>query len=282
MKRVCLSVIMGFGLIISSCSGSSSSSETTPDLPVDPDKVEIEETIKVMAYNIHHANPPSKPDFIDINAIIRVVKAQDPDLLALQEIDVNTERSGPFNQAKEIANSLDMYFFFGKGIDYDGGEYGVAVLSKWPLSNEQVVKLPTKSGTGGEPRTLTTAMVTTPGGTEIRFGSTHLDAQSEDTNRLLQIEKIVEIGQQETTPFIIAGDFNAVPNSEVINILDYHFERTCRLCPLTSSANNPVRTIDYIVYHHPQDKFKVKIHEAIDESYASDHRPIVAEIDILE
>lgn len=282
MKRSFLSIVLGVTFMVASCSGSSSSSGTTPDPTPEPVEEEVTETIKVMAYNIHHANPPSKPDVIDLDAIVRVIEAQDPDLLALQEVDVNTGRSGPFNQAEEIAKALDMHFFFGKGIDYDGGEYGVAVLSKWPLSNEQVVRLPTQAGTGGEPRTLTTAMVTTPGGTQIRFGSTHLDAQGEDTNRLLQIEKIVEIGQQETSPFIIAGDFNAVPGSEVMNISDSHFERTCRLCPLTSSANNPVRTIDYIVYNHPEDKFKVKNHKAIDESYASDHRPIVAEIDILE
>jgi endonuclease/exonuclease/phosphatase family metal-dependent hydrolase len=63
-------------------------------------------SLRIMAYNIHHANPPSRSDSIDIPAIVRTIRAQDPDLVALQEIDGNTERSGEGNQAEIIADSL--------------------------------------------------------------------------------------------------------------------------------------------------------------------------------
>src|SRR5690606_26409408 len=222
------------------------------------------------------------PDEININAIVNVIKQEAPDLVALQEVDVNTGRSGPGNQAEIIAERLGMNYFFGKAIDYDGGEYGVAVLSKFPLTEGKINRLPTQAGTNGEPRILVTAKITTPEGNTIRFGSTHLDAQREDTNRLLQIQEVVKIGENEQLPFIIAGDFNAVPDSEVIRVLDSHFKRTCRLCGFTSSAQNPVRTIDYIAYKHPENKFEVKNHEVIKETFASDHFPIVSEINILK
>lgn len=282
-KRKLLCPIIGVVFFLISCSGSTSSS-STPDLPPDNENSEeavaVEETLKIMAYNIHHANPPSKPGFIDLGAIVKVIQDEDPDIVALQEIDVNTGRSGPENQAHEIALALNMNYFFGRAIDYDGGQYGVAILSKFPLTEESINRLPTQPGTDGEPRILATAKITTPAGNIIRFGSTHLDAQNEATNRLLQIQEILNLAEDEELPFIIAGDFNAIPDSEVIAKLDSYFKRTCNACPFTSSAQNPVRAIDFIAYHHPSDKFSVVNHEVIDESYASDHLPIVAEIKI--
>ncbi|PKD21647.1 hypothetical protein APR41_01265 [Salegentibacter salinarum] len=76
--------------------------------------------LKVMAYNIHHANPPSKPDTIDIDAIIKTIQGQDPDIVALQEIDANTTRSGEGNQAEILEERLGMNVFFSKAINYDG------------------------------------------------------------------------------------------------------------------------------------------------------------------
>ena len=52
-----------------------------------------------MSYNIHIGNPPSKPGIIDMKAIIKAIKIENPDLVALQEVDVNTNRSGKINQA---------------------------------------------------------------------------------------------------------------------------------------------------------------------------------------
>ncbi|QNF35842.1 endonuclease/exonuclease/phosphatase family protein [Adhaeribacter swui] len=230
-----------------------------------------------MTYNVHHCNPPSKPDFIDIPAIVKAIQAQNPDLVALQEIDVNTQRSGAFNQAEEIAKALNMKFFFGKAIDHGGGDYGVAILSKYPLTETTVHRLPTKPETNGEPRVLTTAKVKLPNNTTIRFGSTHLDAQSDSVNRQLQIAEIARIAATEKLPFIIAGDFNASPESGSIKALDQHFTRTCQTCEPTIPVENPTKAIDFIAYT-PAKKFKVIKNTVVPEKYASDHLPVVAEI----
>ena len=240
------------------------------------------ETIRIMAYNIHHANPPSKPDFIDIEAVVDVIKKVDPDIVALQEVDVGTERSGSVNQAKKIAEQLKMNYFFAKAIDYDGGQYGVAILSKFPLTETKIYRLPTKASTNGEPRILATSYITLANGCKIKFGSTHLDAQQDGTNRLLQMDKITALAKDEEMPLIIAGDFNAIPGSDVVNKLDTYFKRTCESCPFTSSAQNPRRVIDFIALRHPFGSFQVVEHKVINETYASDHFPIVAEIKILK
>ena len=235
-------------------------------------------SLRVMAYNIHHANPPSKPDFIDLEAIASTIRVHKPDLVALQEVDVNTERSGKFNQAAEIAKKLDMQYYFGKAIDHQGGEYGLAILSKLSLSETMVNRLPTQEGTNGEPRILLTAKIKLPDGTFIRFGSTHLDAQEAPINRQLQIAEIGKIAAAETLPFIIAGDFNATPESDVIAGLDKHFTRTCQSCAPTIPVIEPNKTIDFIAFKHPAGKFRVVSHQVIKEEYASDHLPVLAVI----
>ena len=234
--------------------------------------------ITVLCYNIHHANPPSKPGLIDITAIANVIKQQQPDVVALQEVDVHTSRSGSdVHQAEELGRLTGMTAYFAKAIDYGGGEYGVAILSKLPMENMKNIPLPTEDATNGEHRTLATAVLTLPGDRKIVFANTHLDAQSNDTNRQLQMKKILEVLKQETLPVILAGDLNAVPSSDVIRQLDSYFTQSCMGggCPFTVPVVKPNKTIDYIAYA-PAGKFTVVSHAVVPEEYASDHRPVKA------
>ena len=80
--------------------------------------------IKVITYNVHHCNPPAKPGVIDVNAIAAVIKKQNADIVALQEIDVHTNRSGKINEAEQLAVKAGYTsFYFAKAIDFDGGQY---------------------------------------------------------------------------------------------------------------------------------------------------------------
>jgi endonuclease/exonuclease/phosphatase family metal-dependent hydrolase len=245
-----------------------------------PDESKVVASVKVMTYNIHHCNPPSRPGLIDVPAVVKVIRAANPDVVALQEVDVNTMRSGLIDQASAIAAELGMYHYFGKAIDYDGGAYGVAILSKYRLYNTVVYRLPMVSA--AENRVMAMASLKLPDSTAIRFVSTHLDAQGDPANRLSQIARIIDIAADETLPVIIGGDFNAVPGSEEINLLDTHFDRTCRLCPPTIPVTDPTRAIDFIAYRHPENRFDVSSHKVIDAVYASDHRPVSAVIDVIE
>lgn len=231
--------------------------------------------IRVMSYNIHHCNPPSKKNGeIDLDAIAAVIKKQKPDLVALQEVDVNTARSGKVNQAAEIAEKLGMHYYFAKAIDYEGGEYGTAVLSRFPLIKTETIKLPNPELK--EQRVVALAEVSLPGGTVVRFGSTHLEVGSA-VNREVQIKEINRIAGAGGAPFIIAGDFNAMPGSVTINLLDERFQRTCSSCEPTIPVINPKRAIDFIAFT-PVSRFKVISHEVIPERYASDHLPVVSVI----
>ena len=257
--------------LVWSCAQKTLSSTSTNKTSTNQDN-----SLRILCYNIHHANPPSKPGIIDLEAIAKVIREQTPDLVALQEVDVNTIRSGKTsNQAADLARLSGMpHYYFAKAIDYEGGEYGVAILSRFPMEDMKNTNLPTAEGTGGEHRTLATAVILLPQGKKILFASTHLDAQRSDTNRLLQINKIAEILQQEKLPVVIAGDLNAMPATPVINHLDRFFKRSCLVnCGHTVPVLNPYRTIDFVAYT-PADKFTVTEHKIIDEKYASDHLPV--------
>ncbi len=231
--------------------------------------------LKILCYNIHHANPPSKPGVIDMAAIAGVINREKPDVVALQEVDVHTGRSGvQLHQAEDLASRTGMKAYFGKAIDYDGGEYGVAILSKLSMDEGKTFPLP---NTGGEARVLATVRVKTAAGKYIRLACTHLDAQKEENSRMLQINKILELTKDETLPVVIAGDFNAVPSSAVIQALDSRFKRTCVTnCGFTIPVINPTSTIDYIAF--TPEKFEVLRHKVINEQYASDHLPVYAEL----
>ncbi|WP_231427828.1 MULTISPECIES: endonuclease/exonuclease/phosphatase family protein [Pedobacter] len=233
--------------------------------------------IRILTYNIHHANPPSKAKegVIDLDAIAKTVEAQKPDLVALQEVDVNTKRSGSINEAVLLASKLKMNFYFFKAIDHDGGDYGVAILSKYPLSDPQTYKLPNNKDPKAEPRVLGVATATMPDGRKIRFASTHLDAQRLEENRIMQVKEINKLMERETLPFILAGDLNANPASETIKIFDQQFTRTCTDCGFTIPVINPKHTIDHIAFKKGN-KFEVISHQVINETYASDHLPVLA------
>lgn len=236
-----------------------------------------QDSLRIISYNIHHANPPAKPGVIDIDAIVTIFKKYPADIIALQEVDVNTKRSGNINEAKAIADALGIHAFFGKAIDHDGGYYGVALLSRYVLKDTQLIRLPMDSAAKGEPRILLAATVTLPSGRSVVVGCTHLDHRKEPKSRELQVAEINAFAKKSSMPFVIAGDLNAEPVSTAIQLLDEVFERTCTVCPLTFPDTNPNRTIDYIAFKKSKG-IKIVSHQVIPEPYASDHLPIRAVI----
>lgn len=228
-----------------------------------------------MTYNIHHANPPSQPDSIDIPAIVKAIASQKPDLVALQEVDVNTLRSGKGNQAQMIAQQLGMFSYFGKALDFNGGEFGTAILSKYPITDTITYLLPDVGGKGNEQRVVTTARVLLPSGESLIFGSTHLDHRGNPESRKLQVQEILEIVEEEKLPWILAGDLNAKPESEEMKLLGTKFGFSCTDCPNTFPAGSPDRIIDYIAFY-PKNNMEPETHLVVEEAYASDHRPVFA------
>lgn len=240
--------------------------------------------LRVLSYNIHHANPPAQPGKTDLEAIAKEITALQPDLAGIQEVDVYTGRSGKnLDQVKELGRLTGMQAFFCKTIDYDGGEYGIAILTKLPVTFMEKIKLPTEEHTGGEPRAMLVMGVNFKGKSLV-FATTHLDARKSDTNRLLQIDYIINYfrNHHADDEVILVGDFNAIPDSQVIKRLDSSFKRSCLGggCAPTYPQVHPVQTIDYIAYSGKK-LLKLVDHKVIASAdYASDHLPVFAAFEL--
>ena len=274
MKNYPYLIFLILSIFLNSCA-KAQEPETKPDSSHNPDLTEGLE-IKVLSYNVHHCNPPSKPGLIDVPGIAKVINNSNADIVGLQEIDVNNERSGMnLDQAAKLAELTEMKFYFSKGIDYKGGAYGTAILSKYPISEMETIPLPQEVGT--EQRTLSVLTVDLPENKKVRFGNIHLDYTS-DANALIQAKAITAYFEKEELPIILVGDFNVEATSLTMAHFGRTFTRTCEQgCPNTIPVINPRKTIDFIMY---SDGFGIQtiFHEVIQEHYASDHLPVFAKI----
>lgn len=237
------------------------------------------DTLRILSYNIHHANPPMEVGKIDLDAIANVIRESAADLVALQEVDVYTERSGKnLHQAEELGRLTDMFVYFYKSINHQGGEYGNAILSRFPFIEKNGFELPYDEGT--EPRTVLYGTVRLPQGREVTFAGTHLDFTSE-ANTYQQAKYLTEYFlSKDITCLILAGDLNTVAGASPIQYLDLHFQRSClEDCPPTIPQINPTKEIDFVMFR-PGNLLRIISHEVIDEPYASDHLPVLVTMEV--
>jgi endonuclease/exonuclease/phosphatase family metal-dependent hydrolase len=228
--------------------------------------------LRVLTYNIRHGE--GVDNRIDLERIARVIRHAEPDLVALQEVDNKCQRSGGIDQTGELARLTKMYGAFGKQIPYEGGEYGQAILSRFPLLNVEVHWLP------GEPereRRIAFAAIVDLGTRKLLFASTHLH-HSNLVFREQQTNALGDLFEAAEQPVILVGDFNAEPGSRVLKAMESRWvnataESTERL---TFPSQIPNRQIDY-VFSQPRGKFVAGKTTVIGEAEASDHRPLLVE-----
>ncbi|UIR55400.1 endonuclease/exonuclease/phosphatase family protein [Sphingobacterium sp. SRCM116780] len=229
--------------------------------------------LKILTYNIHHANPPSEDvRVINLDTIAAIIKKSNADLIGLQEIDIDLSRSQNIDQAKKLAELTGMHYFFSKGINLDAGEYGTVILSKYPIVKTERFELP--SPIVSEKRSLAIIHIQVNGKT-IKFANTHLDLKEE--NRLAQSSFILDKFKDDKDLVILVGDLNAKPESQVIQNLDSIFTRSQIKNGFTIPEMNPNREIDFIMLNKAN-QFKFRKHHVLEETYASDHRPVYVEI----
>ena len=227
-------------------------------------------TLRLLTYNIHHAR--GLDDVLDLRRISRVIRQADPDFVALQEVDVKTTRSGGIDQASELAEQSGMLHIFGKAIDYAGGDYGQAILSRFPLEDlgkSKLANLP-----GREQRIAVSIAATVPGWDRVGFVTTHLD-HAHDELRLEQGKQLEKVSDASAKISILAGDLNATPESQVLSeiLRTWSIPSTSKAMH-TIPANDPKKQLDYILYRSGR-RVSVIAYEVIDEPLASDHRPVL-------
>jgi endonuclease/exonuclease/phosphatase family metal-dependent hydrolase/predicted phosphodiesterase len=227
---------------------------------------QTENTIRVMSYNIR--NGIGMDNQVDFQRIAEIIIALAPDVVALQELDSVTNRSNGVDVLRHLASLTAMFPVYGAAIEFDGGKYGVGVLSRQRPLSWKNVPLPGRE----EARTL--LMVEFE---DFVLANTHFSLNEED--RLASVNIVNQVASGFDKPVILAGDLNALPDSPVLEAFREDWRILSNPRQFTFPADNPNRTIDYILgFTSSGYTYSVWQARVLDEPVASDHLPLFADI----
>jgi len=229
-------------------------------------------TIRVVTYNVHHGE--GMDGEFDLPRLARVIASVEPDLVALQEVDQATQRSSGVNQLTELGRLTHMHSAFAKAMEFQGGGYGVGVLSRWPLKGIEIHPLPDPPDR--EPRTsLTVAVRVGRSGPLIKFTSTHLDSGRDLANRMAQAEELNRVlVRDDGVPAILAGDLNSQLQNQVLQILESNWSNVSPEDPPPLVPTGRPGRVDHVLVR-PFTGWKVIDASVVDAPIASDHRPVL-------
>lgn len=242
------------------------------------------DTVRVVVYNIHAGKDARGVD--NLQRVVDFVRGADADIVLLQEVDQGTRRSGGVDQPAALAQRSGFHVAFGSALDYDGGKYGVATLSRWPITFDTLYRLPVdppqeRAGGSREPRGMLRADIASPYGAMTVF-NTHIDASREDTWRRQEAGVILSTvtTARATQPLVfLGGDMNSTPESAVQEMvrgagLRDAFAECGRGAGLTFPSDSAVKRIDYLYLTGGARCAWAEV----PATGASDHRPLVVDV----
>lgn len=251
MKRKIL-LLLGFIVSVSS---------VAQELPV-----KEENAVRLMSYNVR--NGRGMDDVTDYQRIADVINRVSPDIVAVQELDSMTKRSNGVDVLDVLSRHTLLFPTYAAAIDFDGGKYGVGILSREKPLSVKKVALPGRE----EARMLLIVELEA-----YYFGCTHFSLNDED--RLQAVEIIKAEAARLDKPFFLAGDMNAQPDSPVQAAMNESFTALTSPKQNTFPATDPNVCIDYIYGYNGAGHWSGLTNKGvIAEPLASDHRPLYAEI----
>ena len=218
--------------------------------------------LKLMSYNIR--NTKGMDNVRNVQRIANVINNEAPDVVAIQELDSMTTRSNQTDVLAEVAERTQMHANYAPAISFQGGKYGIGILSKEQPLSIRTFPLPGRE----EERMLMIAEFK-----DYLFACTHLSLTEED--RLASLDIIKNSASTSNKPFFLAGDLNDTPDSKFIKSLQQDFQILTNTKKPTYPAPEPKETIDYIAaWKENTDNFANLSTQVVEEPLASDHRPI--------
>jgi len=235
-------------------------------------------TFRVMTYNIHHGE--GLDGKVDLKRIARLIQSEGADIVALQEVDKGVARTARRDLPAELAELTGMTCVFSNNHTFQGGEYGNAVLSRFPVKRWQ--NLHYRMLRPNEQRGLLQLELDVHG-RAIVFMTTHIDHRSDDSERWDNVGEIESVvARHRGKPVIVCGDFNDTPDSRISRRLNETFDDTWARAGqgngATYPAEAPQRRIDYLWISKTSSMVPLKAW--VPQSAASDHRPVVAEFEL--
>ncbi len=234
-------------------------------------------TLRVMTYNIKVASESN------LATIAQVIRTETPDLVGLEEVDELANRSGSSHQTDVLSAAAGLpHRYFGANFPFDGGFYGLAILSRFPLVAPRVIRLDARTtrGDGYEPRIAVAAEVVAYGKT-ITFVAMHASLHAEE--RPGNAQAVLTALGSARRPAIVVGDMNETPGSAIgaaftaAGLVDAHAQKTSNpLEGLTSPASFPIKRIDFV---YKDAAFGPTRYTWVPSTTASDHRPVMVTFD---
>jgi len=230
-----------------------------------------------MTYNIHVGVGMDKK--LDLQRIADVINRERPDLVGLQEVDRGVKRTEGKDEIAELAEMTRMHFAFAPNLDYQGGKYGVAILSRFPIKN--TVHRMFENKREAERRGLLRVEVEV-GGETVNFVTTHLDYQFAD-GRLFETEQLLKNLENVKGPLIVVADLNDTPDGSAYKLMRTLFDDAWIVSRAKGEgfsypADKPLKRIDHIFY---RTGMGVRAKKAwVVETLASDHVPVLATVEI--
>ena len=229
-------------------------------------------TLAAVSYNIRHG--VGMDGRLSLKRVAGLLGSLQPDIVGLVEVDRHCRRSGGGDQAAELGRALGMHAAFGKFMDLEGGQYGMAILSRYPIG--EVAEIPLSPGS--EPRVALMAEIQLPTGKRLRAVNVHFDWVEDDRVRFTQARELREFLRTVDEPIVLMGDFNDRPGSRTLSLFaDYQEAAKPPEARLTYPADEPEREIDFI-FVAPVGAWSVGAARVLPEKVVSDHRPVVAEL----
>lgn len=227
-----------------------------------------------MTYNIHHGE--GLDGRVDLPRIADVIKREKADIVALQEVDKGVKRTAGRDLTAELAKLTGMTGVFSNNYHFQGGEYGNAILSRFPVltrTNLHYQMLHTNEQRGVLQVTIDVH------GKQIYFVDTHLDFRPPDTERLKNVGELKQlVAAHQNLPTIICGDFNCSPDSTthkaMSKVLTDAWPLVNKGPGYTIPAKVPKNRIDY-AWISPETI--VPVQAWVPDTEASDHRPVMFE-----
>ena len=243
--------------------------------PVSP--IAAKRTLRVMTYNIHVGVGMDKK--LDLQRIAEVINTARPDLVGLQEVDRGVKRTEGKDEIVELAAMTRMEYAFAPNLDYQGGKYGVAILSRLPIKQTEHRMFENKRE--AERRGMLRIEVEVDS-KKLHFVTTHLDYQFED-GRLFETEQMLKFLEVVKGPTIIVADLNDIPTGSAYKLMRTKFDDAwvtsgAKGDGFSYPADKPAKRIDHIFYSTGQ---RIRARKSwVIETLASDHIPVMAEVEI--
>lgn len=235
----------------------------------------LAQKIQVMSYNIHHG--ANKQEVNTLAEIGQFIKDSGAELVGLQEVDSMCNRSGKVDQMEKLGEITGMHYAFVRHFAYEGGAYGLGILSKYPISdvrNDRITSL--SKGEEKKSLALLSAKVMLPGKKAIVFSTVHfaLDQPTRITQSLETIEYL-----KRGLPAILTGDLNVEPGQKELLQLEAHYTNIGldKVDMLTFPDEKATKRIDYILVTKESLNKVIKSWVRTDIHH-SDHLPLMAEI----